>query len=204
MHNDYTDLSKLDVTMKKIMPFWVWRSRNLPLQAHLLVTSNYAGRAHMAVAAREQQKLKDDGDSVALPGFAPASAIPIDDFGIATGLLGINGFSGAAALQDIAGATASGDPLAAVKGVIGLDGLGPAPSITTDLLRGKDDNGKAYNLLSGVADANPLASELFKTLALGGTDLEGGVFRGFDGRTSVQGVERLLALLGLSTPDYSL
>jgi hypothetical protein len=31
-HFDYTDLSKLDVQMKKFVPFWIWTSRNVPLQ----------------------------------------------------------------------------------------------------------------------------------------------------------------------------
>jgi len=31
-HFDYSDLSALDEKMKKIVPFWVWTSRNLPLQ----------------------------------------------------------------------------------------------------------------------------------------------------------------------------
>jgi hypothetical protein len=29
---DYEDLSKLDRTMKQFVPFWIWTSRNLPLQ----------------------------------------------------------------------------------------------------------------------------------------------------------------------------
>jgi hypothetical protein len=31
-HFDYTDLSSFDETMKNFIPFWVWTSRNLPLQ----------------------------------------------------------------------------------------------------------------------------------------------------------------------------
>ena len=31
-HFDYTDLSKLDAQMKKFVPFWIWTSRNVPLQ----------------------------------------------------------------------------------------------------------------------------------------------------------------------------
>jgi hypothetical protein len=31
-HFDYTDLSKFDETMKNFIPFWIWTTRNLPLQ----------------------------------------------------------------------------------------------------------------------------------------------------------------------------
>jgi hypothetical protein len=38
VHFDYTDLSSLDVTMKKVVPFWLWTSRNIPLQVTQMVT----------------------------------------------------------------------------------------------------------------------------------------------------------------------
>lgn len=31
-HFDYTDLSKVDEVMRQIVPFWIWTSRNIPLQ----------------------------------------------------------------------------------------------------------------------------------------------------------------------------
>jgi hypothetical protein len=38
VHFDYTDLSSLDVKMKKVVPFWLWTSRNIPLQVSQMVT----------------------------------------------------------------------------------------------------------------------------------------------------------------------
>ena len=38
VHFDYTDLSALDETMKKVVPFWLWTSRNIPLQVSQMVT----------------------------------------------------------------------------------------------------------------------------------------------------------------------
>jgi hypothetical protein len=38
VHFDYTDLSKLDETAKKFVPFWIWTSRNVPLQVSQMVT----------------------------------------------------------------------------------------------------------------------------------------------------------------------
>jgi hypothetical protein len=32
VHFDYSDLSTVDVTMKRYVPFWIWTSRNIPLQ----------------------------------------------------------------------------------------------------------------------------------------------------------------------------
>lgn len=37
-HFDYTDLSKLDTQMKKFVPFWIWTSRNVPLQMSTMWT----------------------------------------------------------------------------------------------------------------------------------------------------------------------
>jgi hypothetical protein len=38
VHFDYTDLSKLDEKMKRVVPFWLWTSRNIPLQVTQMVT----------------------------------------------------------------------------------------------------------------------------------------------------------------------
>ena len=38
VHFDYTDLSSLDVKMKKVVPFWLWTSRNIPLQVSQMIT----------------------------------------------------------------------------------------------------------------------------------------------------------------------
>lgn len=38
VHFDYSDLSKLDETVKRFVPFWVWTSRNIPLQITQILT----------------------------------------------------------------------------------------------------------------------------------------------------------------------
>ena len=38
VHFDYSDLSKFDETAKRIIPFWVWTSRNIPLQLTQILT----------------------------------------------------------------------------------------------------------------------------------------------------------------------
>lgn len=38
VHFDYSDLSSLDATAKKFIPFWIWTSRNVPLQVSQMVT----------------------------------------------------------------------------------------------------------------------------------------------------------------------
>ena len=38
VHFDYSDLSKLDETVKRFIPFWIWTSRNIPLQITQILT----------------------------------------------------------------------------------------------------------------------------------------------------------------------
>jgi hypothetical protein len=38
VHFDYTDLSAFDEKMKKVVPFWIWTSRNIPLQVAQMAT----------------------------------------------------------------------------------------------------------------------------------------------------------------------
>jgi len=38
IHFDYSDLSKMDQRMKRVVPFWIWTSRNVPLQFTQIAT----------------------------------------------------------------------------------------------------------------------------------------------------------------------
>ena len=38
IHFDYSDLSKLDASAKRVVPFWIWTSRNVPLQLTQIAT----------------------------------------------------------------------------------------------------------------------------------------------------------------------
>lgn len=38
VHFDYGDLSKLDESMKRVVPFWIWTSRNVPLQVSQMMS----------------------------------------------------------------------------------------------------------------------------------------------------------------------
>ena len=38
VHFDYTDLSRMDERMKQVVPFWLWTSRNIPLQVSQMMT----------------------------------------------------------------------------------------------------------------------------------------------------------------------
>jgi hypothetical protein len=56
IHFDYTDLSAFDVTMRRVVPFWTWTSRNLPAQAELLVRNAGIGsKLDMAMLNSEQR-----------------------------------------------------------------------------------------------------------------------------------------------------
>jgi len=39
VHFDYSDLSKMDENMKRYVPFWIWTSRNIPLQLTQMATN---------------------------------------------------------------------------------------------------------------------------------------------------------------------
>ena len=39
VHFDYSDLSTVDANMKRIVPFWIWTSRNIPLQLTQMATN---------------------------------------------------------------------------------------------------------------------------------------------------------------------
>jgi hypothetical protein len=51
VHFDYTDLSSLDEWIKRFVPFWVWTSRNLPLQMRMLLES--PRNINMYIAAQQ-------------------------------------------------------------------------------------------------------------------------------------------------------
>jgi len=57
-HFDYSDLSSLDETMKRIIPFWVWTSRNIPLQ----ITSQLTRPAAYLTYQKIHEQLPPDAD----------------------------------------------------------------------------------------------------------------------------------------------
>lgn len=58
---DYTDTSALDESMKNIIPFWVWTSRNLPLQ---MVNQWQNPRAYAIYASLMRNVSQDDSNDV--------------------------------------------------------------------------------------------------------------------------------------------
>ena len=61
-HFDYADLSKVDQVARLIMPFWTFRSRNIPLQSHLLIHKPglYGDIARYERSTRDDSKLQPD------------------------------------------------------------------------------------------------------------------------------------------------
>lgn len=73
VHFDYTDLSQFDRNVRKFIPFWTYRSRNLPLQAQLFVHSPVLSRSLMM----QRENLRADGqDHSALPPWLTGLALP--------------------------------------------------------------------------------------------------------------------------------
>lgn len=63
---DYEDLTELDVRMKQIMPFWVWMSRNLPLQAQEMFHNPKLYQQYKQFRANFED---ENGDNVLIPAY---------------------------------------------------------------------------------------------------------------------------------------
>lgn len=89
MHVDYSDISKLDINIKQVIPFWMFVSRNLVNQVDMLMSGGTVGsrleytRQKMN---REQAKLGD-----VLPNFAQQSSLNLGG-GLSISLDGLNQF----------------------------------------------------------------------------------------------------------------
>jgi hypothetical protein len=77
-HFDYTDLSQLDRSMANFVPFWIWTSRNLPLQ----VASQFS-----RPAAYNQYRTLNDASPVDEDIFMPKWLTTINPIGINGGLV---------------------------------------------------------------------------------------------------------------------
>lgn len=77
-HFDYTDLSQLDKSMANFVPFWIWTSRNLPLQ----VASQFS-----RPAAYNQYRKLHDASPVNEDIFMPKWMQTINPIGISGGLV---------------------------------------------------------------------------------------------------------------------
>ena len=63
-HFDYSDLSSLDEAAKKLIPFWIWTSRNVPLQ----IVNQWANPAAYSVTDR-LQKISPVGNDIIMPSW---------------------------------------------------------------------------------------------------------------------------------------
>jgi hypothetical protein len=61
-HFDYSDLSTLDIAAKKLVPFWIWTSRNVPLQ----IVNQWANPAAYSVNEK-LHKLSPVGNDIIMP-----------------------------------------------------------------------------------------------------------------------------------------
>jgi hypothetical protein len=85
---DYEDISKLDATMRSIVPFWMWMSRNFPLT----IQNIYMNPRPYQFYNNIQRNLKDEEETKSLPQYlleAGAFALPGGGM-IATPDLGFN------------------------------------------------------------------------------------------------------------------
>lgn len=135
LHNDYNDLSQLDIMAKRFYPFWVWRTRNMARQAHLLMTTNAFGRELQIQALRlnEQASANDNGR----PPFLGPSVLPTGE----RSFFSLNGVLGSADVFDSVGATAkalaTGNFSNLAQEIAQPDALGPAMAIPLEMLTGR-------------------------------------------------------------------
>lgn len=132
LHNDYSDLSAIDIKAKRFFPFWTWRTRNLPLQAQLLSTTSVAGRALQVQAWKSQASaIENDG---AFPPWIPGSSLA---FGGGS-FMGAQGFMGSSDLFDqvtnIAKAGKSGSLPALLQSIAQPESLGPAFKVPLEMI----------------------------------------------------------------------
>ena len=62
---DYTDLSDLDKSMRQIVPFWMWTSRNLPTQ----ITNMWFNPKPYQIYNSIKRNISDDSDSELVPAY---------------------------------------------------------------------------------------------------------------------------------------
>ena len=162
---DYQDLSRLDKNMKAIVPFWLWTSRNLPLQVENMWMNPKAYQIYMSFKRNLRDK---EGESPFIPDYlkeAGAFKIPGLPTKISTAIaaaagLGIGAYTGGipgAAAGLIAGAGtgyASAGPNAYFKPELGFPGAGNQNPLQQ--LAGGD----AYSILSSLTPALRVPVEL--------------------------------------------
>ena len=133
LHVDYTDLSEFDVAAKRFYPFWMYRTRNLVRQAHLLSTSNALGRTLQLTALRQQAEAMNENDT-GMPPFLGPSTIPMLG---GQRFLGLGGVSGPADFFDqTLGVTSSaieGDWPQVFRTIFAPDGLDPKFQLPIEL-----------------------------------------------------------------------
>lgn len=137
LHNDYTDLSKLDIMAKRLYPFWMFRTRNLVHQAQLLATSNAPGRTLQRIAFQTQAEAQNN--DMGIPPFLSPSVIGLDG---GARFLGLGGISGSGDAWDqvlnFGNAVQQGNLGQIFKTVFAPDGMNPVAQIPIELATNTD------------------------------------------------------------------
>jgi hypothetical protein len=179
---DYTDVGTADESIRSIVPFWMWMSRNLPNQFVNMYTN--PGLYQKYNSARRNFE-NADGSSVLSPNYIVGALTPgfIKDAG-GTILGQVPGVGAIYAKPDF-GFPGAGSPSPLQQGVTDLDSLlasltpalrGPLEQVAgREFFSGSRLEGAPSRIESGVETAVPQLSTLSRLLNIGaaGTDIPG-------------------------------
>ena len=145
---DYADLSRIDKSLRQIIPFWIWTSRNLPLQLENMLTNPRGYAQYFAL----KKNLMDENQPEYLPDYLrQAGAFTVDGLLVQPDL-GIPGAGRPSQLEELARiplfflAGQEDKAQAAVRNVLGS---------TSPLLRIPLEYGTGTSLFTG----KPIASQ---------------------------------------------
>ncbi len=89
IHVDYSDISKLDINIKQVIPFWMFVSRNLVNQVDMLMSGGTVGSRLEYTRQKMNREQAELGD--VLPNFAQQSSLSLGG-GLSISLDGLNQF----------------------------------------------------------------------------------------------------------------
>lgn len=180
---DYQDISSLDATMRQIVPFWMWTSRNLPLQLQNMWLNPRAYQIYNSI----KRNLQDDEEGDVVPQWMRemgAFKLPFGDNLYATPDLGFNRIQ-----QQV---NELGDPSKFIANV------NPALRVPLEAIAGKQFfSGREFspNPVEVSGGISPVLQPLLQALGYGTTGPDGTKF--VDDR-AYRSIQNLIPFLGAS------